>query len=221
MAVGGLSGTSGPCVFVRQRDGRQVLRVRTTPSDPKTAAQMAMRLAMQRAAATFSQLTPEEHRAWLAYARQLAENAWSERRTVPVNATNAYRTLALKILQLDREAELPRTPPSTPFGGDAVRVTVGAEPGGLVFTSDRGNLPGVSTELLTQPVRLSISRTDPQKFRSQGFVAFGQGGQDVRVAAQRGWVVPAYRFVLAATGQTTPLLPLEPVWVGPAGTVAA
>ncbi|MBX3112540.1 MAG: hypothetical protein KF857_11065 [Fimbriimonadaceae bacterium] len=214
VAAGGLSGSSGPCVFVRRRDGSVVLRERVDPRDPRTAAQLAAREAMRRASAAFAALDPAQMQAWLDYARLQAEADWAQGGRAQPNALNAYRRLALKALQVDPLAALPTLPPSAPFGGDAVTFAVGATGVGVVFTASGPDAPGVVTELLVQPLRLAVSPVDPAKYRSRGFVAFASAGEEALAPVRAGWVAPAVRFVRAATGQVSPLLAFAPVRVG-------
>lgn len=119
----GLSGSAGPVTFVRRREGGTFIRQRDTPTDPSTNRQLETRQAMRRANHSFSLLTPAEMAAWKLYAARLADLAWAERQPRQVNPLNAYRTLALKWIQLNGFAEPPRTPPVTPFGGDGILVT--------------------------------------------------------------------------------------------------
>jgi hypothetical protein len=85
--------------------------------------------------------------------------------------------------------------------------------GELVFTASGPNSPGVVTELLLQPLRLSISNPDPAKYRHGAFVQFESGSLEATLPSPAGWLSPAVRFVLAATGQTSGLIALPPVKV--------
>jgi hypothetical protein len=106
------------------------------------------------------------------------------------------------------EAARPRSPdpsPQTPSPTASANV--------LTFTASCPNSPGVVTELLVQPLRLSISNPDPAKYRHRAFVHFEEGHLEAVVDAPSGWVAPAVRFVLAATGQVSALVPLPIVRV--------
>ena len=124
-------------------------------------------------------------------------------------------------------------PPATPFGGDGVLVTAanGGEGGrgckdreggdphsspssrSLIFSASGPNSPGVVTELLIQLLRIAVSTPEPAKHRHMAFVSFVDGHLSEPVPAPSGWVSPAVRFVLTATGQASGLLLLEPVLV--------
>lgn len=199
----GYSGTSGSVVFVRLRDGSTRVRERGTPHNPNTLAQAHIRELMRRANAYFRDLSPEEMAAWKSYAERLADEAWAERRIMQVNPLNTYRALALKFLQVNGVTEPPRLPPAVAFVGDSVSLSASAEPGRVHFTASHANAPGMVTELMSQPLRLSISNPDPNKYRHGAFVAFTPGTLQADLPAARGWLSPAYRFVLTATGQVS------------------
>lgn len=214
MLNGGLSGSAGPVTFIRRRSGGTYIRQRDTPTDPATNRQIATREAMVLANASFAMLTVEEMRAWKDYAARQADLAWADRMVKQVNALNAYRALALKWIQVNGYTEPPRLPPATPFGGDGVLVTATAgEPHTLALAASGPNSSGVVTELLIQPLRIAVSTPDLAKHRHVGFVRFETGHLEEVVAAPSGWLSPAVRFVLQATGQASGVLLLEPVFV--------
>ncbi|MCW5936202.1 MAG: hypothetical protein KIT11_02710 [Fimbriimonadaceae bacterium] len=223
--VEGLSGTLGNAVVVRFGDGRVQVRQKVTPRNPRTPLQEAARERLTRAARLFRTLNPEEALSWHAYARREAEQLTANGQPADPRAQSAFVRLATKILQVDPEATPPRTPPAASFLGDALVVTAAPLPlaplgergqggEGVRFTASAPNAPGVVTELLLQPLRTSLSRPDPGKYRTQTFATFTQGVLSRDVTAPQGWHAPAYRFVFPATGQASSLVPLPPVWVG-------
>jgi hypothetical protein len=108
----------------------------------------------------------------------------------------------------------PRWPPAAPFGGDAVVFEAGAVPGGLRWTADRANAPGVVTELLAAPVQSALAEPRDRDHRTVGRKVFTEAGQAVTVPLRPGRYAVAVRFVLRATGQTGPALRLGVVQVG-------
>jgi hypothetical protein len=209
----GYSGKAGSVVFARYRNGTTQIRQRTAPMGRTTQAQREARELVRWANVCFRDLGPEELQAWKRYAERLADMAWAERRPCQVNVANAYRSLAIKFVQVNGRAEPPQTPPAAPFAGDGVLVSAAAVPGGIEFTASGPNSSGVVTELLLHPLRLAVSTPDPAKYRHRGFVTFAPGSLTAFVAAPRGWVSPAVRFVLAATGQCSAPLSLGPLRV--------
>ncbi|MCW5939605.1 MAG: hypothetical protein KF884_01230 [Fimbriimonadaceae bacterium] len=97
LIVGGLSGTSGGAVFALRRDGTTIVRERPVPSSRVTQAQAEARRLMALASSLWRGLSPEEQRAWLLWARRTDPVAG------PVGAANAYRSLAVRWLAVNRE----------------------------------------------------------------------------------------------------------------------
>lgn len=120
--------------------------------------------------------------------------------------SNAFTALAAKFLQVNPGViDPPRLPPTEAFGGDAVRVTVAAEPGGVRFSADRANAAGVVTELLLCPLRSRHEVPRPRSYRGQGFVSFGSSLSKF-VPALPGPYACGVRFVKTATGQASEVL---------------
>lgn len=199
---GGISGKAGTVVFVRQANGSVTVRPRTTPRNPRTPNQEAWRGFVARAGRAFRDLDEAEYLAWAAYAR---EQVAMGRATSPY-PSNAFTALAAKFLQVNPSMiEPPRLPPTEAFGGDAVRVTVAGEPGGVRFSADRANAVGVVTELLLCPLRSRHEVPRPRSYRGQGFVVFGSSLSKL-VTALPGPYACAVRFVRSATGQASEVL---------------
>lgn len=208
--TGSLSGTSGNSVYVRSAYGT-ILRTRPLRFAEASNAQTETRLRMSRVSTAWRALTIEQAAEWRRYARTLAESQNGPGEQVPVHAQNLFVRLGMKVLQIDPLADVPLEPPSTPFLGDAVLVSVSPIEGALRFTASSPNAEGIVTELLTQRLPSVHCRTYLSRYRSQGFVAFG--GEAVDVPAPRGVVAVAYRFVRAGTGQETALAELGVVQV--------
>ena len=207
---GGISGKAGTVVFVRQANGSVTVRPRTTPKNPRTPSQEAWRGFVARAGRAFRDLDEAEYLAWSAYAR---EQVAMGRATSPY-PSNAFTALAAKFLQVNPGAtEPPRLPPTEAFGGDAVRVTVVAEPGGVRFSADRENAAGVITELLLCPLRSRHEVPRPRSYRGQGSVSFGASLSEF-VPALAGSYSCAIRFVSTATGQASEVLVVGRVMIG-------
>jgi hypothetical protein len=211
--VGGLSGSTGGAVLVQRRDGSVILRERVTPRDPETPLQLANRARLQRAAAVYRALTPEEHAAWRDYAARLRAPSCGQAPGPAPSAQNLFTGLAVRYLHLHGGEEAPRLPPARAFLGDGVALAAEGGPGRVVFTAGGPNSDGVVTELLVQRMRTAASGRYPRAYRHGAYVAFAPGSLSAEVAAARGWVAPAVRFVATATGQASGLVELTPVLV--------
>lgn len=74
----------------------------------------------------------------------------------------------------------------------------------IQFTASAPNAPGVTTELLLQPLESAVRRTYLEKYRHAAFFAFAAGALSVEVPVPTpGWYACGYRFVNTATGQDT------------------
>lgn len=200
--IEGLHGKSGNSVFVRTSGGISV-RDHVIPHDPKSPLQLAARRRLSLCADAWHQLSPEQGQAWRAYAAKLSSRLPGGQTGKIVRAQNIFNALACKVLQVNPEATIPLDPPSRPFGGDGVEVTVSAQEGQITFTANTANRNGVVTELLLQPLRSGASNPQAKAYRSQAFVAFSSDHLSEVVTLDAGWYACAYRLVNAATGQST------------------
>lgn len=200
-----MSGSAGSVTFRRTANGVQVLP-RTRPHDPRTAAQVSARVRMMRVGEAWRGMTLAQSDAWREYALRISPPGIAR----PLSAQLVFSRLSIRLLQIDPNALLPLTPPMSPFPGDAVLVTVAPTGGGIVFTPDRANAPGVVTELLVQRLNSIHCNAYAKKFRSKGFVAFG-GAQFVELPT--GAYACAVRFARGADGQSTSLMELGKVAV--------
>lgn len=207
-----LHGKVGNVVFAQTRNGL-VVRPRTTPRDPRTAAQTASRQRLARASSAWRTLSPAQFAAWRAYAQTLT-------RVSPVGGPpyvpmphNVFTALAAKFLQVSPDGDIPLDPPAAPFFGDGIVVTATAEPGAIRFTASGPNASGIVTELLLQPLAHAGRAPKANLYRAQAFVPFASAGDSHTVPAAPGAYAPAVRFVRAATGQDSDLVPLSSVVV--------
>jgi hypothetical protein len=206
-----LAGKTGNTVFVRGTAGITV-RDYVIPENPRTPAQEQTRSAFSWAVGTWNNLSPGQAQAWRDYAETLAVREPGSGAIRTPRARDLFIGLAIKVRQVDPNAEIPLTPPESRFFGDAIGVRLGPPaPGAVVFEATGPNSAGVVTELLLQRLPLAGSRPYETKYRTQGFMSFD--GEPVAVEAPPGWYAAAYRFVKAATGQATLLAPLGPVQV--------
>lgn len=219
----GLRGKTSSTVFV-QTAGGVVVRDRVIPANPQTPAQQANRYRLARATQAWSKLGPEHIAAWEAYAQRLAVRDPGSGLMRAPRPQNLFVKLYAKLLQLNPEAGVPGYPPENPFFGDNISLTVGLsnedlttdnkrlstddlttdDLGGILFSASAPNAPGVTTELLLQPLESGVRRTYLEKYRHATFFAFEEGTLSVKVPVPTpGWYACGYRFVNSVTGQDT------------------
>lgn len=203
--VGPISGRLGGVVF---SDTPWGMTMRELPERSRrvSGAQAEVRMRMTRAAAAFRGMTLQQAAAWRAYAESLNGDKPQSRKGGGISAQQAFNALTTKLLQIDPEAEIPLTPPSDPFGGDALTFTLASAPGGVQVTADRPNTPGVVTELLLQRLPSVHCRTYLQRYRTALFTRFDAGLSVLLPCSPGVWAV-GVRFVRASTGQM--VAPLE------------
>ncbi|MBN8691198.1 MAG: hypothetical protein J0L72_10485 [Armatimonadetes bacterium] len=198
----GYSGKLGNLVFRQTPQGTQMIE-RVRPKQPNTPAQMAVRERMRQAGKAWRGMTLEQAMAWKAYAQQQGRDP----RGFVMDANNVFIRLAVRVLQVNPNAEIPLVPPSTPFSGDAVAASLSAAPGAVNLPVTQGNAPGVVTEVLVQRLASVHRAAYPEKFRSAGFSAWASGGM-VSVPLSPGVYAVAIRTVKSATGQSGQLMEL-------------
>ena len=198
-----MSGKLGKLVFTNTKEGT-VMRDRVTPTNPKTAAQTAVRTAFRKATKQWATLTPGQMAAWKTYASQHPRtNKTSDEEYIP-SGFNWFTALAAKYFLMNPGAtSAPTTPPTSNFGGDNLVITI-SNPAGtanIQFSASAANSSGVTTELLLQP--LASAGRSPQKngYRSKGFKAFASGSLTQSYTVSIGYYAAAYRYVSTATGQ--------------------
>ncbi len=150
---------------------------------------------------------------WRTYAAGLTfENKRTGDKYKP-KANNVFIALATKLLQVTPAGTIPVTPPTVPFLGDGITLTVAAATGKMTFTASGKNATGITTEFLLQKL-VSKARTPTKNaYRSKGFYVFPVTPLTYDVSAAAGWYAVAYRFVNTATGQESALITLGVVQV--------
>ena len=210
--IEGLSGKVGETVY-EWRGGRQVTRPYQIPHDPQTDAQLQIRDNMRAANEAYRSLTDAEFKAWKKYAAQEVRHKKYTAQTYHPTTFCAFNQLALKLLQIDPETELPTLPPTTPFLGDTITLTVRGGAGTLFWTASGGNGADVVTELLVQKLKRGQRKAYEGKYRTLGFAFFESPELTDIFFIASGTYATAYRFVNSLTGQASPLVPLHIVSV--------
>ena len=203
-----LEGRMGGMVYY-EVDGEPFARAWVRPRDPQSPGQRAQRARTGDASRAWGLLGDARRAAWDLRARETGRRG---------GGYALFRSRAMKRLRVEPKADLTTfDPPAEPFLGDSVRVTarLGRVDAGaaLVFEADRGNGPGVVTEILTQRIAAAHVKREAAKYRSRGFVAFA-GAETAAFSVGRGAWACAVRFVLAATGEETGIAELGVVVVG-------
>ena len=195
-----IQGKAGSVVFAKTKDGT-VIRPRVAGRNPKTAAQVAVRGNLGKAASAYKNMTPAQVTAWQTYAKTYTKHDSRTSKTYNSSAIAAFTSLSSKFLQVNPTGTIPLTPPTTAFGGDSIVVTATGGTGTVTFASAGTNAASVKTELLLQPLKSRNRTAQAKGYRSKGFAAFGNGVTSQAVTVPAGFYVPAYRFVNTLTGQ--------------------
>mgnify|MGYP000853982581 FL=1 len=204
--VAGIRGSAGNVTYVETPFGVSV-RDRVIPRDPRTPAQEAARERMTLAARAWKALSLAEARAWREYAAALDQQPpWR-----PAKAQTRFVELAIRFLQVNPQGTIPRLPPATPFAGDGLVLGAEGLVGAVRFAASQPNSPDVTTELLVQRLVSVHRRTYLERYRTQGFHAFGPPAD---VSLRPGLYACAVRYVRMSTGQATGLVELGLVEVG-------
>ena len=234
-----ISGELWGAVLVTMPDGTTVLRQKPTRRPVRTEAQERASARLKPVGEAWRGLAPEAHAAWVYAAGGTGRAAYL-----------MFTALASKCLQMRPGAPVPLLPPTVPFAGDGIRVTVDSLPlgkgrdgierseeegraredetgplplpplqdeplgEGVLFTANAPNAPGVVTELMAVRVPNANRRPQTKAYRTRGFVAFAAAGEEAVVPCGPGTALVAVRFVEAATGQASGLVPLGRVVVG-------
>lgn len=203
------SGKLGNVVVNKGKGGTVTLRERVTPTNPRTAAQLAVRGAQTKSSQIWRNATNSQIIAWTAYAASLPQVAKRSGLKKKVNPINAFCALADKFLQVTPGGTVPMVPPTAAYVGDSLTITATAGIGLVTFTSNAGNSANTKTELLLQPLK-SKNRTPVAKgYKSRAFFTFATGTLTTSVSVPTGFYAAGYRYVNTLTGQASPLVPLN------------
>jgi hypothetical protein len=201
-----LSGKVGGVVFSRARSGPTV-RVRVTPHNPRSAAQLATRAALTKASREFKALSSTDADGWNNFGLGIVfANGMGG--TYHPSGIQAYVQLATVFLAINPTGTPPTTPPSSPYAGDTIGVTGGGGTAEVTFTPSAANTSGSTTELLIQPLPSINRKPSPGGYRTVEYHVFTGSSDVVTITEPVGYYALAYRFVKIATGERGPLVAL-------------
>ena len=196
-----IRGRIGNEVAIKGRNGL-VLRGRPTYKRPTQLIQQTVQNRMTQVMAAYNTLTREQAMQWNAYASTLTRSGDTDNAPTHPTGQNVYVGLASKFLQVNPTGTVPLAPPTSPYFGDTLTVTLSGGTGQLLFTASAANAPDTRTELLVQ--KLKTPRRSPVPFyKSTAFVAFTPAVLTYALPSAPGWYACACRFVNSATGQMT------------------
>lgn len=201
-------GKAGNVVFRKDKDGTHIVpHVKGT--DPNTAAQQGVRTNLRKASGAFKNLSPLQYGAWKNFASNQTMHDPTDGSPYKPTPMSAFMKLACKFLQVDPDGTIPLNPPTAPFYGDDITITVTGGTNELTFTASAANSANVTTEILLQPLA-SVNRK-PQKraYRHKAFFKFVSGTLSTDIAVPAGYFASGYRFVNTLTGQATGLYALN------------
>lgn len=207
MLGGGMSGRLGGLVFARTELGT-ILRERPMGRRGDSDAQTQVANNLRKANWAWNDLEWEQVQAWQAYAATQKRRNPETGLLVAPRAVNVFIGLATKFLQVNPNGIIPLDPPQGRFLGDIIEVAVSADGPNLVFTANGDNVSGVVTELLTQRLRHKNNAAKERSYVSAGFVAFDPEHREFTYPVFRASYAAAIRFVEAATGRMTELIPI-------------
>ncbi len=201
-----LSGKAGNTVFADTKNGT-VVRDFVVPANPRTDKQQNVRGKFRQSTTTFATLPKAKVDLWNRYASNLTVLGRGNKRRKREGIA-VFNELTTRFLLASPTGTVPQDPPSTPFTGDTITITVTATPGRLSFTASAPNGTGVTTELLIQPLVNGNRKPLPELYRTAQYYKFAPGNLSREVTVPPGWYAAGYRFVRQTTGQATELQPL-------------
>src|SRR2546422_186833 len=140
-----IRGKAGSVVFARSKDGT-VIRPRVAARNPRTPAQVAVRVALGKSAAAYKTLTPAQVIVWTNYAQTYTKHDPRTGKTYFSSGIAAFTSLASKFLLVTPTGTIPVTPPATSFSGDTITVTAAGASGKVTFTGSAANGTNITTE---------------------------------------------------------------------------
>ena len=203
-----LTGKAGSVVFVKSRVGT-VIRPRRTPTNPNSSAQLAIRKNLTTASTLFRALTASKLAQWQAYAATQTHTQPDTGHTYHPTAISAFVGLATKVLQAGGTVDANFNPPTGPYSGDALTLSVAAGTGKLTFTPSGGNTSAnTKVEILLETLPSPNRKPTLSKMRTKTFLTFPSGVLSRDVTVPVGIYGIGYRFVNTTTGQMTPVVML-------------
>lgn len=202
-----VSGRLANLVIAQTKNGA-ILKTRPTGRRDRSPAQAAQARRLALVNAAWRALTPEEAAAWARHADEGAAYDPAVGRIVAPAAYSIFVALGTKRLQAVPGSDVPLLPPAAPFLGDALPLVVEPAPAALRLRSSRANLPGTLTEILAQPLRVLHNATKARSYASLGFFALEAGAPVLVPLPRPGPWAYAARYVEAASGRATELMPL-------------
>lgn len=202
-----LAGKAGSVVFVNSRVGT-LIRPRTKPSSPNSAAQLQIRKNLSYVAGVFRSLTTTKLDQWRNYAQTQSHVQPDTLKTYTPSAINVFTALATKVLQSGGTVDGNFAPPTGPYLGDSLTLAATAGTGKITFTPSGGTTSGnTKVEILLQPLPSPNRKPNLKHMTTKTFTTFPTGVLARDITVPVGIYGIAYRFVNTTTGQmTTPVM---------------
>lgn len=198
-----LAGKAGSVVFVNSRVGT-LIRPRTKPSSPNSAAQLQIRKNLSYVAGVFRSLTTTKLDQWRNYAQTQSHVQPDTLKTYTPSAINVFTALATKVLQSGGTVDGNFSPPATPYLGDALTLAATPGTGKITFTPSGGTTSGsTKVEILLQPLPSPNRKANVKHMTTKAFFTFPGGVMARELNVPVGYYGVAYRFVNTTTGQMT------------------
>lgn len=145
------------------------------------------------ASAQWRTFTAAEAASWTEYARL---NGFS-------SPYASYAPLATKLIQMNPDAVVPRTPPTSDFQGDVLSYKLEPTTEGVQVISNQPNDTDVTTEILIQRIGRIHCQANPRRYVSRKFSDFASLSTELSLRPGA-WAI-AIRYVNTRTGQVVPL----------------
>ena len=194
-------GKQGGLVYKWTKEGIQVVD-RETPTNPKTAAQLAVRAAFKKATQQWKTMTGAQVLAWNNYALARTETEETTNKKFKLSGFNWFTKFAARYFAVNPGAtSAPMAPPTSDFAGDTITITAAASSGGSKFSASGANGSTVTTALLIQPLANANRKAMANGYRTKEYFKFVAGTLDRTVSLPPGYYAVGYEFVNTATGQ--------------------
>lgn len=198
-----MSGKLDTLTFSDTKEGT-IMRMRVTPKNPRSASQIATRLAFTKATRQWATLTSGQIAAWEAFAQGYEVTEETTEVVYHSYGFNAFVKLAAKYFAVNPSStSAPTNPPATSFNGDTAKITADAIAGAVKFTSNAANASKVTTALLLQPLKNKNRKPSATGYRTKVYFTFLAGTLTKDVTVPSGYYAAGYQFVNTDTGQET------------------